>query len=94
MEYYLPSDEVLAILVPVVVYWVYSGLYMMLGSLDNYRLHSRRDEDAKNLVSKRSVAISVLAQQMVQSIVGFVVFNVTICHFLSFLMLNQLKKLS
>ncbi|KAL0421097.1 UNVERIFIED_CONTAM: Sphinganine C4-monooxygenase 2 [Sesamum latifolium] len=35
---------------------------MMLGSMENYRLHSRKDEDEKNLVSKKDVVIGVLLQ--------------------------------
>ncbi|XP_020255059.1 sphinganine C4-monooxygenase 2-like [Asparagus officinalis] len=73
----LPSDEVLAIIVPIAVYWVYSGFHMMLGSLDRYRLHPRKDEDLKNLVSKRSVAVTVLSQQLLQAAVGIVLFKLT-----------------
>ena len=76
MEYSLPSDEILAIVVPILVYWVYSGVYLMLGSLDNYRLHSRKDEDVKNLVSKLQVVKGVLLQQLVQAAVAFLVFKV------------------
>ncbi|OAY79193.1 Sphinganine C4-monooxygenase 2, partial [Ananas comosus] len=66
MEYsHVPSDEVLGVVVPIVVYWVYSGMCMMLGSLSDYRLHSRRDEDMKNLVSKRDVVKGVLLQQLI-----------------------------
>ncbi|KAJ1687136.1 hypothetical protein LUZ63_018526 [Rhynchospora breviuscula] len=71
------SDEILAIFVPIVVYWVYSGLYMMLGSLDQYRLHSREDEEKKNIVPKREVVKGVLFQQLVQAAVAFLVFMYT-----------------
>ncbi|KAJ4796480.1 Methylsterol monooxygenase 2-1 [Rhynchospora pubera] len=71
------SDEILAIFVPIVVYWVYSGVYMMLGSLDQYRLHSREDEEKKNLVPKREVVKGVLFQQLVQAAVAFLVFVYT-----------------
>ncbi|KAL6909832.1 hypothetical protein ACP4OV_001491 [Aristida adscensionis] len=72
------SDEALAIAVPIVVYWVYSGMYMALGqSMDKYRLHPRRDVDTKNLVSKRDVVKGVLLQQLVQAAVAAVVFTVT-----------------
>ncbi|XP_073005830.1 sphinganine C4-monooxygenase 1-like [Typha latifolia] len=74
---HLPSDEALGIVTPILVYWLYSGLYMMLGSLDRYRLHSRKDEDLKNLASKRHVAIVVLLQQLVQAAVAFLVFRMT-----------------
>jgi sphinganine C4-monooxygenase len=71
------SDEALAIFVPILVYWVYSGMYMALGqSMDRYRLHPRKEEDSKNLVSKREVIKGVLLQQLVQAGVAAVVFTV------------------
>ncbi|XP_008790676.2 sphinganine C4-monooxygenase 2-like, partial [Phoenix dactylifera] len=73
----VPSDELLGIVVPIGVYWTYSGIYMMLGSLEKYRLHSRKDEDIKNLVSKREVVNGVLAQQLVQATVAFLLFKVS-----------------
>jgi sphinganine C4-monooxygenase len=73
------SDEALAIVVPILVYWVYSGMYMALGqSMDKYRLHPRREEDSKNLVSKREVVMGVLLQQLVQAAVAAVVFAVSL----------------
>ncbi|XP_052159435.1 sphinganine C4-monooxygenase 1-like [Oryza glaberrima] len=72
------SDEALAIVVPIVVYWLYSGLYMALGhsiSMDKYRLHSKEEEDAKNLVSKRDVVMGVLLQQLVQAAVAAATFT-------------------
>ncbi|CAD6256741.1 unnamed protein product [Miscanthus lutarioriparius] len=73
MEFF--SDEALAIFVPILVYWVYSGMYMALGqSMDKYRLHSRKEEDSKNLVSKGEVVKGVLLQQLVQAAVSAVVF--------------------
>jgi hypothetical protein len=76
----LLSDEMLAIFVPIVVYWVYSGMYMALGrSMNKYRLHSRIEEDSKNLVSKRDVIKGVLLQHLVQAAVAAVVFTVRTC---------------
>ncbi|KAL7163905.1 hypothetical protein ACSBR2_039925 [Camellia fascicularis] len=71
------SDELLGTVVPILVYWVYSGIYVMLGSLENYRLHSKMDEDDKNLVSKSTVIKGVLLQQIVQAIVAILLFTVT-----------------
>lgn len=71
------SDEVLGTFIPIVVYWVYSGLYLMLGNMDNYRLHSKKDEDEKNLVSKKEVVKGVLLQQIVQAAVATVLFAVS-----------------
>lgn len=71
------SDELLGTIAPIVVYWAYSGIYVLLESFDNYRLHSRKEEDDKNLVSKRSVVVGVLLQQLVQAIVAILLFTVT-----------------
>ncbi|XAR56007.1 Sphinganine C(4)-monooxygenase [Bertholletia excelsa] len=71
------SDELLGTFVPIVVYWVYSGIYVILGSLGDYRLHSRKDEDDKNLVPKGSVVRGVLLQQALQAIVAILLFTVT-----------------
>lgn len=49
----------------------------MFGSFDNYRLHSKKDEDMKNLVSKRTVVKGVLFQQTVQAVVAIILFTVT-----------------
>ncbi|XP_057542894.1 sphinganine C4-monooxygenase 1-like [Amaranthus tricolor] len=71
------SDEVLGTFAPIIVYWVYSGIYVLMGSLDKYRLHSRKDEDEKNLVSKSTVIKGVILQQTVQAIVAIILFAVT-----------------
>ncbi|GMH27599.1 hypothetical protein Nepgr_029442 [Nepenthes gracilis] len=70
------SDQLLGTFVPIVVYWVYSGIYFLLGSFENYRLHPRIDEDEKNLVSKGTVIMGVLLQQTVQAIVAIILFTV------------------
>ncbi|KAF8399464.1 hypothetical protein HHK36_015329 [Tetracentron sinense] len=71
------SDELLGTFVPILVYWLYSGIFILLGSFENYRLHSRKDEDDKNLVTKGVVFKGVLLQQMVQAVVAIVLFTVT-----------------
>ena len=71
------SDELLGTFVPIFVYWFYSGIYVLLGySFDNYRLHSRKDEDEKNLVSKGAVVKGVLLQQTFQAVVATLLFAV------------------
>ncbi|KAG5521200.1 hypothetical protein RHGRI_033678 [Rhododendron griersonianum] len=69
------SDEILGTFAPILVYWVYSGIYIPLGRFENYRLHSRKDEDEKNLVSKQTVVKGVLLQQMVQAVVAIILFT-------------------
>lgn len=71
------SDELLGTFVPILIYWVYSGIYALLGSFENYRLHSKKDEDEKNLVSKPTVVKGVLLQQTIQAVVAILLFTVT-----------------
>ncbi|XWS34096.1 hypothetical protein CRYUN_Cryun21dG0010100 [Craigia yunnanensis] len=72
------SDEILAALMPVVVYWVYAGMYMVLGSsCDNYRLHSKKDQDEMNLVSRGAVVKGVLFLHIIQVITALLLFVVT-----------------
>ncbi|XP_072978658.1 sphinganine C4-monooxygenase 2-like [Typha angustifolia] len=73
---YKISDEMLGTFVPVLVYWLYSGIYVLLGSLEKYRLHSRKEEEAKNLVSKGTVVKGVLIQQAFQIVVAIILFKV------------------
>uniref|UniRef100_A0A1D1YRV6 aldehyde oxygenase (deformylating) n=2 Tax=Anthurium amnicola TaxID=1678845 RepID=A0A1D1YRV6_9ARAE len=71
------SDELMGTFGPIVVYWVYSGMYVLLGklgSLDEYRLHPR-GEEAKNIVSKATVVKGVLVQQVFQVIVALALFE-------------------
>lgn len=72
------SDQILGTFVPIVVYWVYSGIYILLGSFENYRLHSKKDEQEKNLVSKSTVVRGVFLQQTIQAIVAMLLFKVCI----------------
>ncbi|KAL1804334.1 hypothetical protein DCAR_0935996 [Daucus carota subsp. sativus] len=71
------SDELLGVIMPIIVYWVYSGMYILFGGMDKYRLHSRKDENEKNLVPKSVVVKGVLLQQLVQAIVAIILFKVT-----------------
>ncbi|XP_022968089.1 sphinganine C4-monooxygenase 2-like isoform X2 [Cucurbita maxima] len=71
------SDQMLGTFVPIVVYWLYSGIYILLGSFENYRLHSKEDELEKNVVSKSTVVRGVLLQQTIQAVVAILLFKVT-----------------
>lgn len=77
------SDEFLGTFVPILVYWVYSGMYVCLGSLERYRLHSKVDEDEKNLVTKSAVVKGVLLQQTLQAIISAILFKVSLSPYLS-----------
>lgn len=71
------SDESMGTFAPIVVYWLYAGFYQLLPPLDKYRLHTRKEEDEKNLVSLGSVIKGVLLQQLVQAVVAELLFRFT-----------------
>ncbi|XP_022775900.1 sphinganine C4-monooxygenase 1-like [Durio zibethinus] len=72
------SEELQAILVPIVVYWTYSGMYVILESwCENYKLHSKQEEEEKNLVSRKTVIKGVLLHQTIQATLNFLVLMVT-----------------
>ncbi|XVE85872.1 hypothetical protein DITRI_Ditri17bG0126200 [Diplodiscus trichospermus] len=75
---FLTLDELVDIFLPILAYWIYSGLYEILGSFhENHKLHSKKDEEAKNLVSKKTVITVVLLQQIYQATLTFVLLKVT-----------------
>ncbi|KAL6211348.1 hypothetical protein ACLB2K_016575 [Fragaria x ananassa] len=71
------SDEAMGTFAPIVVYWLYAGIYQLLPPLDNYRLHTRREEDEKNSVPLPSVVRGVLLQQLAQATVAQGLFVLT-----------------
>lgn len=71
------SDEVMGTFAPIVVYWLYAGFFQLLPPLDNYRLHTRKEEDLKNTVPLSSVIKGVLLQQLVQAVIAHLLFLVT-----------------
>jgi sphinganine C4-monooxygenase len=71
------SDETMGALAPIVVYWIYAGAYQMLPRLDRYRMHSRKEEELRNLVSLPTVIKGVLLQQLVQATVALSLFAMT-----------------
>ncbi|KAG6785993.1 hypothetical protein POTOM_007584 [Populus tomentosa] len=68
------SDEVMGIFAPIVVYWLYGGFYQLLPPLDGYRLHTRKEEEEKNLLSLSKVVKGVLLQQLLQAAVAHALF--------------------
>ncbi|CAG8476023.1 15756_t:CDS:2 [Funneliformis mosseae] len=70
------SDKQLALFVPLVVYWVYSGFYHLISTLEiplfeKYRLHSVIETETRNKVSQSEVIRAVLLQQFLQTLLGF-----------------------
>ncbi|KAK8453287.1 hypothetical protein SEVIR_5G260001v4 [Setaria viridis] len=74
---FMSGEELVLTLAPVVVYWVYAGVYEALLEhttvLDRYRLHSRRDEETKNIASRKDVVRGVLLQQAIQAAISVAV---------------------
>ncbi|KAE8807447.1 putative hydroxylase [Hordeum vulgare] len=72
------SDELLGTFVPIAVYWLYSGLYIVLDrmEIDDYRLHPKGEEAVKNVVSKWTVVKGVLVQQGFQIAVSLLLFTI------------------
>ncbi|KAI3945524.1 hypothetical protein MKW98_018341 [Papaver atlanticum] len=77
------SDEAMGIIAPVVVYWLYAGVYHLLPPLDHYRLHTRKEKDAKNVVPLPTVIKGVLLQQSIQATVAYSLFLINRCMLLS-----------
>lgn len=66
------SNEVLSTFVPIVIYWVLSGIYELLAYyMEGSRLHPKSEENEKNIPSRGQVLKSVLLQQLGQIIVVF-----------------------
>jgi sphinganine C4-monooxygenase len=71
------SDEIMGTFAPIVLYWIYAGFYQLLHPMDRYRLHTRKEEEEKNLVSLKCVIKGVLLQQFFQATVAQLLFFLT-----------------
>ncbi|PKA63132.1 Sphinganine C(4)-monooxygenase 2 [Apostasia shenzhenica] len=60
-------------LVPITVYWMCSGVYLVLERKNDYRLHTKAEEDAKNTVFK-----GVVLQQIFQIIISLATLRVNV----------------
>jgi hypothetical protein len=78
---FMSAEELVVTLAPVAVYWVYAGIYDLLLArttvLDKYRLHSRRDEETKNIASRKDVVRGVLLLQAIQVAISVAVLKVS-----------------
>jgi sphinganine C4-monooxygenase len=69
------SDKQLALFVPFVVYWIYSGFYHLISIyevsfFEKYRIHSLIEVETRNKVSMGEVVRAVLLQQFLQTLFG------------------------
>ncbi|KAL4339855.1 hypothetical protein GQ457_08G036170 [Hibiscus cannabinus] len=75
---WVTSEELLATVVPYAVFWTYSGIYVMLESrLEKYKLHSKKEEEEKNLVSRKAVFKAVVIHQILSIAMNLCVFAAT-----------------
>lgn len=73
------SDSALALVAPLVVYWVYSLFFHFLSKaefpwIERYRIHEP-EEMKRNKVSVKEVIQGVILQQVLQTILGFLVLD-------------------
>ncbi|KAG0039486.1 hypothetical protein BGZ82_007996 [Podila clonocystis] len=71
------SDQSLALILPIVVYWAYSLLFHWVSIkefpwLEKYRIHDK-EEETRNRVSLPDVIKAVIVQQVLQTALGFIV---------------------
>lgn len=69
------SDDVLALVSPIITYWTYSLFFHVLDSidspfLDRYRIHDSAEIKSRNLVSRTSCLLWVAFQQVIQTALG------------------------
>ena len=64
---FISRGDALVTFVPILVYWVASGIYTFLGRFERYRIYPRDDENPKNPVSRSQVIKGVVLQQAIQA---------------------------
>ncbi|KAI3938685.1 hypothetical protein MKW92_018370 [Papaver armeniacum] len=62
------SDDAMGLIAPVIMYWLYAGVHHMLPPLEKYRLHTKKEFAAKDVVPLPTVIRGVLIQQLIQVI--------------------------
>ncbi|CAL1363332.1 unnamed protein product [Linum trigynum] len=74
------SDETMVTFAPIVVYWLYAGFYQIVlpsNFVSKYRLHTREEEETKNVVPMSTVAKGVLFHQFLQITAAHLWFSLT-----------------
>lgn len=71
-------DGILALIAPVVAYWLYLTFFHLLDVYElaeRYRIHPLEEEALRNKVTLRLVVQDVLVQHIVQTVVGYCVYR-------------------
>ncbi|KAM2407193.1 hypothetical protein ACFX1X_026408 [Malus domestica] len=72
------SDELLAIFIPILVYWIYAGvLHFMEFRFPKFKIPAVKESQDKNLVSQPTVIVGVLLQQFGQATIAGLMFWLT-----------------
>ncbi|CAG8510096.1 25663_t:CDS:2 [Gigaspora rosea] len=71
------SDKHLSLLLPIIIYWVYSGMYHLISKyqvpfFEKYRIRSLEETETRNKVSTSEVIKGVIVQQFLQTVLGFI----------------------
>lgn len=72
------SDKHLSLLLPIITYWLYSGLYHLISIYEvsffkKYRIRNSIEVEKMNKVSMGEVIKSVILQQVMQTVLGLIV---------------------
>lgn len=71
-------DGVLAVLSPVIAYWVYATFFHIMDVYElaeKYRIHPSEEEEKRNKASLKQVITDVVFQHIIQTIVGYCVYR-------------------
>lgn len=71
-------DGILALLAPVMAYWVYSTMFHLIDVYElaeKYRIHPSEEEASRNKASLKEVLSDVILQHCIQTFVGYVFFK-------------------
>ena len=70
------ADNLFALAVPVIAYWVLSLFFHCLDVsnfrwLDRYRIHESEEVKSRNLVTRTHVVLAVVFQHIIQTLIGY-----------------------
>ncbi|XP_078442509.1 sphinganine C4-monooxygenase 1-like [Wolffia australiana] len=69
-------EELLPTFLPVLVYWITSGIYHIMVDSKEYRLFTEEEEEEQNIVPPKEVLRGVLANQAMQMVLAIFYFSI------------------
>lgn len=73
------SDAMLALVLPIIAYWTFSGFFALLDSVsyfDKFRLHTPEELTKRNRCTKTEVVRAVLIEHFLQTVAGIILMKV------------------